>query len=420
MRTPVFVCLGLILIWAVGCSTGPSTSSTPPAPPATAGQLKSDAKEALPDWASRREAEMLSREGRYAEAVAIYDELVKAQPKDGDLVARLASGVDQQGIRETDTAKAKALRKRARELAEQAEKLGTKDPMPPLIIAAVNPDGSKRGDSKGAFSKREQVDEMMRSGEEAFTKGDFVRAGEFYQKAFEMEPTNYMAALYSGDAYFSARDMVKASEWFKKAIEIDPDRETAHRYLGDALNKLGNRKEAFDEWIKAVVRDPYQRTTRQHFTEQLQARAQAKGRVIPRFPAMRSKIQGKDIQLSLSPDDGMLIMVYNLTALGWREAEFVQHYPAEKTKRRSLLEEVAAIKAMLELAENADKDSKKDIEKWKPVVDGLVQLQKDDLLEAFILLERADKEIVADYPAYRAEHSDKLERYIRLYWCGFD
>lgn len=412
MRYPVIASLICAVMMFAGCATRPPAPDASAPSPAPAGK-----SEELPDRASLREAQMLGNEHRYAEAAAIYEKLLKSRPKNGDLTARLASMISMQAKGETDPAKAQALNKRARAMAEQAEKLGTNDPMPPMILASTNPDGSALKPEKGVFSKREEVDQAIRDGEAAYNRHDFAKAAECYQKAYELEPTNYMAALWTGDAYFGGRQMVQACEWFRKAIAVAPDRETAHRYLGDALAKLGRREEAYSEWIAALLCEPYQRTTRQHFDPRMRVAAERRGRVIPRFPEMRSKIEGKKMTLAIDPNDGALMMAYNVCAVGWREENFAKHFPTEKTPRRSLLEEVSAIEGMLEQAE---KSEKADVKKWQTVIDGLTTLKREGLLEAFIFFERADEGLAKDYVTYRAEHQDKLERYIRLYWCGFE
>ena len=42
----------------------------------------------------------------------------------------------------------------------------------------------------------------------------------------------------------------------------------------------------------------------------------------------------------------------------------------------------------------------------------LMRLQKDGLMEAFVLFSRADQEIVEDFEAYRQAHRDKLVRFV--------
>jgi tetratricopeptide (TPR) repeat protein len=377
------------------------------------------------DEARLNEAKMLKEEQRYLEAAAIYEEQSRLQPENGDLVARQAHLYNMEARREKDPEKAKALNKHARELAERAEKLGTDDPITPMLLKSVQPDGSTRGFVDGEFSSHAEADRLIREGEQAFQAHDYAKARECYQRAAELEPKNYLASLWTGDACFAARQLEPACEWFRRTITIDPDNETAHRYLADALAKLGRKDEAMDEYIAAVLCEPYQRLTRQHFTERLRAVAESKGRMIPRFPALQVSVEGKETKLGMDPNDGLLMMAYNICALGWRVKDFAEAYPKEKASRRSLREEVYAIEAMLETAKDIKGGKPEDVaeahfERWQPIIDGLAALKTEGLLEAYALFERVDADLAKDYVSYRAEHRDKLKRYIRVYWCGFE
>jgi len=410
MRASANVLLASVLLFA-GCATNSSTPVPRSAPSARLKPL---------DESRLAEAQILKENRHYLEAAAIYEEQLKLQPENADLMARQAAMLSRQADAETDLAKAKSLNKHARALAEKAERLGTADPMPPILLAGILPDGSTVKTAQGAFSKHENVEQLIRDGEAAFSRGSYPKAVECYQKAFELEPTNYTAALYLGDAYFAERELESACEWFRKAIAVSPDAETAHRYLGDALAKLGRREDAFNEWITALLCEPYQRITRQHFSAEMRAAAEKRGHPVPRFPAMRSTIEEKQINIAMNPDDGVLIMTYNIGAIGWRSKDFAEQYPKEKTPRRSLPEEIFAINGMLELAESAKEPDKAAMKKWQPVIDGLSALKRDGFLEAYVLFERADEGLAKDYAGYRAGHRDKLERYVRVYWCGFE
>jgi cytochrome c-type biogenesis protein CcmH/NrfG len=79
------------------------------------------------------------------------------------------------------------------------------------------------------------VDEVMRAGEAAFTRGDMQGALSAYQQALLLDPKVYDAALFSGDVCFRLDQVEKSYEWYARAAQIDPDQETAYRYWGDAL-----------------------------------------------------------------------------------------------------------------------------------------------------------------------------------------
>lgn len=361
----------------------------------------------------------LQHDGKYQEAAAIYEAELRKFPEDAEATGMLAFCLSIQSRTTDDATEKKKLNRRARELADRAEKLGTNNPLVPLVIDGIGPDGTIR-EAAGRFSQKEAVDAKIREGEEAFTRNDFKKAAAAYSAAFAAEPTNPTAALLTGDAYFSSGELETACEWFRKAMALAPDAETPHRYLGDALFKLGRNEEAYHEWVAAVVRDPYSRLTRQHFSKTMREAAEGRGRAIPRFMIVKASKEGKKNSLTLPPDVDAILLSYNLAALKWRDEEFAKTYPQEKTPRRSLPEEVAAIDAMLVIAGNMKGKDEAVTKKWAPIIDGLSRLKTEGLLEAYICLERADKDLVQDYPAYRVAHEKELQRYVWLYWCGFD
>jgi len=76
-----------------------------------------------------------------------------------------------------------------------------------------------------------------------------------------------------------------------------------------------------------------------------------------------------------------------------------------------LKEEAEALDTMVKvLAPEAG--SQKKAEKLDPALLALIQIDREGLLEPFVLLNRADRQIALDYPSYRAAHRDKLYRYV--------
>ena len=414
----------LLALLAVASLAGCATSSHPTSTPVVASRA-----ELKPlDEARLNEAKMLKEDRRYLEAAAIYAEQARLQPENAELVARQAHLFSSQAREESNPARAKELFRRARALAEQAEKLGTDDPLTPMILAGVQPDGSTREMAKGDFSQHERADRLMREGEAAFTLHDFPKARECYQQAYELEPTNYMAALWTGDAYFAARQLESACEWFRKAVAIEPDNETAHRYLGDALAKLGRREDALSEYIAALLCEPYQRLTRQHFGEEMRARAVARGRSIPRFPLGRFSVDLVKKEIGVDSDADNVEAVYAIACASWRIDQCSTQGASATGARRCLEEEIAGLELLIATQEavlpeespETDVKLKTEHATWRPIIAGLVALRREGLLEAYAFFERADAELAMDYTSYRAAHRDKLERYVRVYWCGFE
>jgi hypothetical protein len=102
-------------------------------------------------------------------------------------------------------------------------------------------------------------------------------------------------------------------------------------------------------------------------------------------------------------------MIYSLTRATWPAGEFVKQYPNEKAYRHSLKEEAVSIRAALKSLDEkkaASADQSLQI---------LKKLDKEGLLESFILLALPDAGIAQDYPAYRRTNLEALRRYVKQY-----
>jgi hypothetical protein len=90
-------------------------------------------------------------------------------------------------------------------------------------------------------------------------------------------------------------------------------------------------------------------------------------------------------------------------------SEFAKQYPNEKKYRHSLKEELAAFRSAIRvLEEKKVKDPDRSLQT-------IVKLEKEGLLEAFILLAMPDEGIAQDFPAYRKTNADNLRRYVKAY-----
>ena len=310
----------------------------------------------------------------------------------------------------------KKARKRGRALLIQAQKLGANNPLLTSVVEGIPPDGGE----DGSFSPKKEVDQAMRDGEAAFAKGDFPKALESYRRALLLDPALYEAALFIGDVYYKTAEQLKAGEWFANAVKINPDRETAYRYWGDSLMKQGKVTEAGEKFVEAYIAEPYNRLARAGFVNWGD-----KVRVPLAHPRVdiptnvTSKDKGTTITLDANifggKDDkkngaAAAWMAYGLIRASW-QSEFAKHYPNEKTYRHSLKEEAAALRGALETVQNQKVDPKNE----DPSITVLRKLNKEGLLEPFILLALPDDGIAADFTAYRKTNVEDLRRYVKLY-----
>lgn len=364
----------------------------------------------------RQRAFELYRDAKYVEALPLFEQLALKYPEDPAVIQNLGMMVFTQSAYLKTSEERKSARKRGRSLLVQAQKLGANDTMVNALIAGIPPDGGE----DGTFSAKTEVDEAMKEGEANFAKGDFSKALESYQRALLLDPTLYEAALYIGDVYFKTAEQDKAAEWFGRAVKINPDRETAYRYWGDSLLKQGKVTEAGDKFVEAYIAEPYNRLARAGFVnwgDKVHVELAHPRVDIP--TNVKSKDKGTTITLDADIFNGKddkkngaaaAWMAYGIIRASW-QTEFAKQYPNEKSYRHSLKEEAAALRGALEALQNQKIDPKNEEASLQIVR----KLNKEGLLEAFILLALPDEGIANDFPAYRKTNVDDLRRYVKLY-----
>ncbi len=141
--------------------------------------------------AERQRAFQLYKEGRYNDALPVFEKLAAAKPSDQNVIEVLGFLVFGEGVHLNDAAARRQARLRARTLLLRAQEMGADDPLLKSPLDAVPPDG---GDDT-VFSKRNEVDDAMREGETAFARGDYSKAIAAYERA--LRP----AAIRGGAVY---------------------------------------------------------------------------------------------------------------------------------------------------------------------------------------------------------------------------
>ena len=363
----------------------------------------------------RSRAFQLYRDAKYTEALPLFEKLAAAHPDDREVAELHAILVAAQASYLKDPEARKQARVRARELLLRAQKLGAKS----VLLQSLLEDLSAREDS--TFSAKKEVDEAMREGEAAFAKGDSQKALEMYQRALLLDPNLYEAALFIGDVYFKDADQVKAGEWFGRATVINPDRETAYRYWGDALIKQGKVTEAGEKFVEAFIAEPYNRLARAGFVnwaEKVHVNLAHPRVEIPANVAKKGEDQGTTITLDpnmFKKEDksgsSAAWMTYGLIRASW-QSEFAKQYPNEKTYRHSLKEEVAAMRAALKVLGEQKGGNSENVD---PSLQVIRKLDKEGLLEAYILLAMPDAGIANDFATYRKTNVENLRRYVKDY-----
>jgi tetratricopeptide (TPR) repeat protein len=394
-RHSVFIKLGLVALLILLTCTLPAQTK-PGDDPETA--------------ALRKRALELYRGGKFVEAMPLLEKLSGTNPQDFVVKEHWAYSVLEYSATLPDPAERRLQRIHARELALEAQKEGDQSDLMQVLLS-IPPDGSE-----AKFSERKDVDDAMRSAEASFARGDYDSARAGYQRALDLDPKNYEAALFIGDAYFKQKIYDRAGEWFERAVAINPDKETAYRYWGDALAMAGRNSAAREKYINAVIAEPYNRASWAALRTWTDRIKQPFNAIILENKSSTQKASEKGVTLnehSLQEQtpEAAGWAAYVATRQMWKETKFKKEFPSEPNYRHSLKEEAEALEAMVAVLA-PDAASMKKAEQLDPSLLALVRLDHDGLLESFVLLNRADKEIALDYPAYLKAHRDKLYRYV--------
>jgi tetratricopeptide (TPR) repeat protein len=362
---------------------------------------------------NRKKAFELFKQDKHIEALPLFEELALKSPDDRDVLVGLGVCLVAEAATLDDQDTASKERMRARQVLLKAKKLGSAAPLLENLLQMLPEDGVVKYKSTPA-------DQAMHAAEAAFARHDFEEAIKNYSKVLEYDPKNYSAVLFIGDTYFAEKSWAKAGEWYQKAIDLDPNIETAHRYYADMLLKNGEIEKSRMQFIQGIVAEPYNPIT----WRALQAWATTNNLQLKRVhvdtPNNVSQKDEKNITITIDPkgpeEMSSIWLMYGLTKTSWHGDEFKKHFPEEKEYRHSLAEEAEALTAAATVWTEVNESDKKKKKASSPPKDPnlilLLKLYQAKMIEPYILLNAADQGIAQDYNAYREKNREKLEQYL--------
>ena len=362
---------------------------------------------------TRQRAFELFKQDKHIEALPLFEELALKSPDDRDVLLGLGVCLVAEATTLDDQEAATKERVRARQVLLKAKTLGSTAPLLENLLQMLPEDGVVKYEKTPA-------DQAMRAAEAAFSRRDFEEAIRNYSKVLEYDPKNYGAVLFIGDSYFAMKNWPKAGEWYQKAIDLDPDKETAHRYYADMLLKNGEIEKSRTRFIQAVVAEPYNPISWRALqgwasTNKLQLK-----RVHVDTPNNVSQTGEKNITITMDPKEpeetSSIWLMYGLTKVKWHSDEFKKQFPSEKQYRHSLAEEADALATAAtvwtEMNESDKKKKKASAAPKDPNLILLLKLYQAKMIKPYVLLNAADNDIARDYNDYRQKNRDKLEQYL--------
>ena len=213
-------------------------------------------------------------------------------------------------------------------------------------------------------------------------------------------------------------DYAQAEAWYQRAIAINPNRETAYRYSATPLMKQRKFEQARDRYVEAFISEPFSRFSVSGLSQWARATNTALAHPDIDIPTKVTFDEKGDAKIDLDAsallggkDDGSFAWIaYGAARSSWHKEKFAKAFPKEKAYRHTLAEEADALRSVLAVA-----TGDKQVKRLSPSLAKLKKLDEAGLLEAYILLARADEGIAADYPSYLEQNRDKLRRYVLEY-----
>ena len=360
----------------------------------------------------RTEAFRLIDEQKFTEALPLLEKLAALTPNDARVQRNLGFALLGQAKNTSNANEAKQFRARAHTAFVKAKAAGDDSPLVSGMIDSIPPDGG----GEAIFTTHEKADEVMQKAEAAFTRGNLDEALELYQKALKIDPKLYYAALFSGDVYSHKEKYADAEIWYQRAISIDPNIETAYRYSATPLMKQEKYNEARDRYIEAWIVEPYSKFALQGMVQWGQITSTRLAHPQIDIPQTTVGADGKEkttINVNPLADDGSMAWIaYSTTRETWKKEKFAKTFPAEKTYRHTVAEEADALRSVVSMAKTLKP------KKLNSQILILENLDRDGLLEAYVLMATPDGGIARDHAEYLRAHRDKLRLYVLKYVIG--
>jgi tetratricopeptide (TPR) repeat protein len=362
----------------------------------------------------RQKVADLIEANKHIEALPLLEKLAASDPNDANIQYHLGFAYLNKATAATDETEGKQFRIKSRESFLKAKLLGKQGLLLDSMIESLSPDGSK----KGQFSFNAEAEKLMGEAESFFAQGEMDKALEKYQKALTLDPKIYYAALFSGDVYMQKVKYDLAETWYQKAIAIDPFIETAYRYSATPLMKQGKTEQARDRYIESYITSPYSKLALSGLVQWGQATKTQLSH--PRIDIPKTTVgeDGKlNITINVNPlaDDGLMGWIsYSAVRTEWKDKKFKETFPKDLKYRHTLQEEVEALRSVVSMGATMKGKNAK----LNPQIETIAKLDKEGLLESYILLAIADNGISQDHFVYLKNNREKLRQYVLKYVIG--
>lgn len=374
----------------------------------TFGALHAQTDQELAEAAVK--AVKLFEQRQFTEAIPHFELLLKKMPDHPELRFMYGFALLGKSKQIDDTTEAKKLSAQALEQFQKAKELGLKSPENDTLIAMLSGKPAPPTTDQPMYSANKDAEKLMIEGEGFFAQSNYDEAIKRFEKALQLDPKLYQAAVSGGDSFMSKGDFVNAEKWYQRAIAIDPNRETAYRYSATPLMKQKKFDEARDRYVEAYITEPYSDLSPRGISQWADATGATLRQPAINVPEISFDSTGKaTLKTPITSGDPATApwLAYVKTRETWKKEKFAKTHPKETTYRHSVQEEVEALRATIASA--------KELKATSAEFALLTKMDTDGVLEPFVLLAIADDDIASEHPEYLKNNRPKLRQYFVNY-----
>jgi tetratricopeptide (TPR) repeat protein len=345
---------------------------------------------------------------KFAEAIPHFEVLIKGLPENPQVHFMYGFCLIAKSKQVSDPAEGKQLSAKGLEQLVLAKKLGLNAPELDGLIAMLQ--GTAVPGAEPQYSQNKDAEKAMVEGESFFVQSNYDEAIKKYELALSLDPKIYRAALSGGDSFVQKNDWASAEKWYQRAIATDPDRETAYRYSATPLMKQKKFDLARDRYIEAFITEPYSNLARGGIGQWAEVSGATLGHPIVEVPQVTFDAAGKAVpKTAIKADDASAKPWLDYLAVreAWKKTKFSKTFPKETAYRHTMQEETEALRAAVAAA----------VKQKSPNLqfELLGKMDKDGVLEPFVLLALVDEGIAADHPQYLKTGRPQLRQYVVKY-----
>ena len=356
-------------------------------------------------------AMQLFEQQNYADAVPHLEVIVKAMPTEPKVRFMYGFSLVAKSKQVNNTDEAKQLSAKALEQFKEAKKLGFNEPSNDALIALLSGGSPAPGANDAPqYSLNPQAEKTMFEAEGLFAQSKYDEAIKLFEKVLTLDPKVYQAAISGGDSFVAKSDWENAEKWYQRAIAIDPTRETAYRYSATPFMKQKKYDQARERYIEAYIVEPYSRMSARGINQWAEMTGKDLRHPMVDVPEFTLDATGKAVpKIKIDANDPAASpwLAYFASRESWNKEKFAKAFPKEKQYRHSLQEEIESLRALVRAAQEKKLANKQ--------FELIAQMDKDSVLEAFVLLARPDEGVATDHAEYLKNNRPKLRLYVANY-----